>query len=225
MTTNSSLTSPIKTSEESKVDIGIFSTASHPIACLFHLLFKGAAIFRYFSNLYTFSFLFLNLFIGNEIVTFVVILVLSAMDFWTVKNITGRILVNLRWWSDIDEVGNEKWVFESNDDPERKREIGATDSFVFWAGLYLTPVAWGLFAFMDFIGFKFFWMYVCIMGFILSFTNTMAFYQCQKDHQSKVRSYIQEKTMSYVFGGAASSAFGGLKDLAVSRLPFFGNRS
>ena len=134
-----------------------------------------------------FSFLFLNLFLSNEIITFVVILILSAMDFWTVKNITGRILVNLRWWSDLDEVGNEKWVFESNDE---KREVGATDSFVFWGALYLTPVAWGVFAFMDFIGFKFFWMLLCILCLVLSSTNTMAFYQCQKDHQAKVKSFV-----------------------------------
>ena len=120
----------------------------------------------------------MNLFIGNEIMTFVFIIVFAAMDFWTVKNVTGRILVNLRWWSDLDEFGQEKWVFESNDDPATKREIGATDSFVFWGALYLTPVVWGFFAFMDFIGFKFFWMYVCILCFVLSFTNTMAYYQC-----------------------------------------------
>ena len=163
----------------------------------------------------------MNLFLGNEIVTFVIILIFAAMDFWTVKNITGRILVNLRWWSDIDEVGNEKWVFESN---EEKREVGATDSFVFWGALYLTPVVWGVFAFMDFIGFKFFWMLLCILCLTLSSTNTMAFYQCQKDHQAKVRSYVHEKAMSYVLGGAASSAFGGLRSMAMSRLPFFGNR-
>jgi hypothetical protein len=35
---------------------------------------------------------------------------------------------------------------------------------------------------------------------------------------------VQEKAMSFVLGGAASSAFGGLKDMAMARLPFFGNR-
>lgn len=100
------------------------------------------------------------------------------MDFWTVKNVTGRILVNLRWWSEIDDFGQEKWVFESVDDPEIKKGIGATDSFVFWTALYVTPVVWGFFAFMDLMGFKFFWMYVCILCLILSSTNTMAYYRC-----------------------------------------------
>ena len=131
-------------------------------------LFSGKLLFSKNS-----SFLFLNLFLGNEIITFVIILIFAAMDFWTVKNITGRILVNLRWWSDIDEVGNEKWVFESN---EEKREVGATDSFVFWGALYITPVAWAVFALMDFISIKFFWMLLCILCLVLSSTNTMAFY-------------------------------------------------
>jgi hypothetical protein len=43
--------SPSKTGDRdseggAKVDIGIFQTANHPIACLFHILFKVAAIFR-----------------------------------------------------------------------------------------------------------------------------------------------------------------------------------
>ena len=35
------------------------------------------------------------------------------MDFWTVKNITGRLLVGLRWWNHIDENGQSKWIFEN----------------------------------------------------------------------------------------------------------------
>lgn len=30
-----------------------------------------------------------------------------------VKNITGRILVGLRWWNYIDEEGKSIWVYES----------------------------------------------------------------------------------------------------------------
>ena len=52
--------------------------------------------------------------LDNDMLTIIVIISLSAMDFWTVKNITGRILVNLRWWSEVDPTGREKWVFESN---------------------------------------------------------------------------------------------------------------
>ena len=35
------------------------------------------------------------------------------MDFWTVKNITGRLLAGLRWWNHIDEDGKSQWIFEN----------------------------------------------------------------------------------------------------------------
>jgi hypothetical protein len=37
--------------------------------------------------------------LGNDILAFIAIILFAAADFWTVKNITGRILVGLRWWS------------------------------------------------------------------------------------------------------------------------------
>lgn len=35
------------------------------------------------------------------------------MDFWTVKNVTGRLMVGLRWWNYVDDNGQSHWVFES----------------------------------------------------------------------------------------------------------------
>ena len=78
--------------EEGLVDT-LFSTALNPVACLFHLAFKGTSIF---------CFIFLNALINEEILTFIVVVTLAAFDFWTVKNVTGRLLVNLRWDSHID---------------------------------------------------------------------------------------------------------------------------
>jgi len=37
------------------------------------------------------------------------------MDFYTVKNITGKFLVGLRWYSDFGPKGEEIWKFESFD--------------------------------------------------------------------------------------------------------------
>jgi len=39
----------------------------------------------------------------------------SAADFWTVKNITGRLLVGLKWHSVHQEDGTEEWQYESHD--------------------------------------------------------------------------------------------------------------
>lgn len=58
-------------------------------------------------------YLFFTPFIDSFITSFVFIVLLLSADFWTVKNITGRILVGLRWWNYIDEEGNSNWIYES----------------------------------------------------------------------------------------------------------------
>ncbi len=55
----------------------------HPVAVLFHLLFRVSAVVAY---------LLCNWFSSSFIVNFVVIVILLSMDFWTVKNITGQCL-------------------------------------------------------------------------------------------------------------------------------------
>lgn len=47
------------------------------------------------------------------IASFVAVVLLLSMDFWTVKNITGRLMVGLRWWNYVDDDGKSHWVFES----------------------------------------------------------------------------------------------------------------
>lgn len=71
---------------------------------VFHLLFRISAIVAY-----EFCEFFSNSFIAN----FVTVVLLLSMDFWTVKNITGRLLVGLRWWNYVDDDGNSHWMFES----------------------------------------------------------------------------------------------------------------
>lgn len=41
----------------------------------------------------------------SDVNTFIIVTVLSGIDFWIVKNVTGRLLVGLRWWSDFTEDG------------------------------------------------------------------------------------------------------------------------
>ncbi len=80
------------------------STLQHPVAVFFHLFWKVGALFSY---------LFLNWFASSFVVIFIVCIVLLAADFWTVKNVSGRLLVGLRWWNEIKEDGTNEWIFES----------------------------------------------------------------------------------------------------------------
>jgi hypothetical protein len=58
-------------------------------------------------------FLFSSLFFDNFISIFVTTILFLSLDFWTVKNITGRLLVGLRWWNYVDDDGKSHWVYEN----------------------------------------------------------------------------------------------------------------
>ena len=132
--------------------------ATHPGVCLWHMLFKAGALVCYF---------LLNLFINNQVITFISVILLSTFDFWVVKNITGRILVGLRWWSQVKEDGTEEWYFESL---EEKKNAGI-DSFIFWAVLYVTPVVWGVLAALSMMTFGIYNATLCLAALTLSGTN------------------------------------------------------
>ena len=67
--------------------------------------------------------------IGGLIVIIVVIMS-HAFDFWTVKNVTGRLLVGLLWHHERDEAtGREKLVYECKVDERKNNKV---DSTFFW---------------------------------------------------------------------------------------------
>lgn len=55
------------------------------------------------------------LFFDSFVIIFVVTVLLAALDFWVVKNVSGRILVGLRWWNEINDLGESVWKFECLD--------------------------------------------------------------------------------------------------------------
>lgn len=69
------------------------SKAANPIACVVHMIFKVLA---------GASYLFLGLFTSSSVHQFVAVLLLNSVDFWVVKNVTGRKLIGLRWWTFTD---------------------------------------------------------------------------------------------------------------------------
>lgn len=77
------------------------SRALHPKMCIATVAFKGAAFIMYF---------IFGLFL-SRVITFIFVTILGATDFWVVKNLSGRILVGLRWWSSYNEKGEEVWKF------------------------------------------------------------------------------------------------------------------
>nr|CAB3464021.1 unnamed protein product [Digitaria exilis] len=101
---------------------------ANPITCFFHVLFKAAALAFY---------ILFSLFVKSFVIIFVITVLLAALDFWVVKNVSGRILVGLRWWNEIDDEGNSVWKFECLDGESLAR-MNKKDSWLFWWTLYLT---------------------------------------------------------------------------------------
>ena len=127
-------------SSSDKIDFTNFlSHAKNPGIVFFTLFFKALAII---------SFLFLGIFGISEALIFIFVVILNSLDFWFVKNISGRILVGLRWWNEVKEDGSEEWKFESSHEVRAK----SIDTSIFWLSLYAAPVFWGVFFVLELIG-------------------------------------------------------------------------
>jgi len=151
--------------------------ASHPGMCLLHFFFKAAALVSY---------MFLNLFIGNYTLTFIVVILLSVFDFWSVKNLTGRILVGLRWWSQVNPDGTEEWKFEGLNE----KKSGGVDYWIFWGVLYLAPIVWTVFMVSSALSFALYNISLCAACLVLSATNLIGYIKCSKDHKKSMTGFI-----------------------------------
>lgn len=152
----------------------------HPVAAFFHIIFRLLALLFYFlANLMTNSF----------ITMFVVLVLLLSFDFWVVKNVTGRLLVGLRWWNYIDEDGNSQWMFES-----RKKKKGAksktlaAESRLFWLGLVIFPVIWIFLLVVALLSFKLTNIIIIFVAIVLTASNLVGYVRCKKDAGKDVKS-------------------------------------
>ncbi|MCL7022163.1 hypothetical protein MKW94_027662 [Papaver nudicaule] len=143
---------------------------ANPTTCFFHVLFKAGALAFYILSAFFFN---------SFVIIFVVTVLLAALDFWVVKNVSGRILVGLRWWNEINDLGESVWKFECLDQESLSR-MNKKDSWLFWWTLYLTAVAWiflGIFSVIRFQPDYFLVVGVCLT---LSIANIVGFTKCRK---------------------------------------------
>lgn len=181
--------------------------SQHPIASFFHVAFKLAAVAFY---------LFSGWFLDSFVVIFVICTLLLAFDFWTVKNITGRLLVGLRWWNEINPAdGSSVWRFESR---PANFHVHPQDSMLFWASLYLAPLVrfpsfkrfvashfsfqtnnkqqttmqlWIVLGIIALSSLKLQWLTVIAVAITLSSANAIGYYRCNNyDAKAGIRSFI-----------------------------------
>jgi len=67
------------------------------------------------------------------------------------------------------------------------------DTTIFWGALYLTPIFWLTFFILDLLGFKWMWAIVCLIGLILSGSNTVGYYKCSGEQKAKLSNFIRDK--------------------------------
>lgn len=147
----------------------------------FHLFFRGAAVVAY---------MFCGWFSDSFITSFVFVVLFLSADFWTVKNITGRLLVGLRWWNYVDDEGVSHWVFES-----KKGRVNNNEARIFWLGLILFPVFWGLFFLVALFGLKFKWLLLVMIALALNGANLFGYVKCNfganKDLNSAATDFVK----------------------------------
>lgn len=151
-------------------------TFKHPVAVFFHLVFRISAVLAY---------LLCEWFSNSFIASFVFIVLLLSMDFWTVKNISGRLLVGLRWWNYIDDSGQSHWVFESRKG-EEALSVNSAETRVFWIALVLGSMMWTFFFFVAIFRLNFKWFMVVCIGIILNGANLWGYLRCKIKNRQKL---------------------------------------
>jgi len=172
--------------------IDLLSTAGHPVTCVFHFAFKVAVLIAYFIGRY---------FSGDYVITFILATILAALDFWTVKNITGRILVGLRWWNHVKDDGSSQWVFESI--PEETM-LNSTDRTIFWFFVYLWPAIWAVLLVLNVIAFSLNWVLLDGMVFVFASSNLAGYWKCSADAKRKTREWVEKQGMRAVASAMSS---------------------
>lgn len=188
----------------------------HPVAAIFHVVFKLIAfLFYIFGGLFGLD--FINIFVA--------VILLVSMDFWVVKNVTGRLLAGLRWSNYIDDLGNSHWIFENKNSKTSQdqshdnlssfgEEIrnsggGTSDASIFWTALIVAPFFWTLFLLISIFRLNVQWFMLVLIASVLSLTNLYGYVRCRlgtSDIKNSVTSFVAKRVFqNFLTGGSSSS--------------------
>ena len=156
---------------------------SHPFAALFHIVFKLGALL---------AFIIGGLFSSASYVgVFIAVVLFLAADFWTVKNVTGRLLVNLRWWNEIKEDGTNQWIFECGQDAAN---VSAFDANYFWIVTYGNVIAWAILLIFNITTFS--RLPMAVLGLVLGGSNALGYTKCRRDAKKKMSQFIMRQAVA-----------------------------
>ena len=167
----------------------------HHSVALATVAFKAAALLTYIVSGFTQA---------GFVVVFVVCLVLLSVDFWVVKNVSGRLLVGLRWWNEIAEDGSSAWRFEKASE-ERQKAMDAFERKLFWYTLYGTPAVWLLLGIVGAVRFKIDYLLIVVIALAMNFSNVVGYVKASREQSQQVGTVVSGlKTAVGAMGGATS---------------------
>ncbi|SGY17417.1 BQ5605_C015g07778 [Microbotryum silenes-dioicae] len=206
----------------------ILSQSAHPGALVFLYLFRSAAVATY---------LFCGFVSSSYVFSTVLVVVLLSLDFWTVRNVSGRRLVGLRFWSQVDEDGTAFWVFESRSvstlhrgvDSRKSRLVADSnvripqpdqvanviDAKMFWIALYTFPVIWIALFFVGLLKFNLSFLPIVALALVFNLTNAVGY---TYDAKRRWATGVGMSGLLGSVGGLGGSMVTGLASNAFSRL-------
>merc|ERR1719369_2497141 len=105
---------------------------------------------------------------------FIPVMLLLSADFWVVKNVSGRLLAGLRWWSVVNEEGQLNWKYESWSQEERSLAQSGEATY-FWASLLGVEALWLLLATICVFSLSLKWLLLCCMALSLNTANLLGY--------------------------------------------------
>jgi hypothetical protein len=186
---------------------GLFKQSAHPMVLAFLYAFRVAAITVYILS---------GFFTSNYVLSTVVVVVLLAMDFWNCRNVSGRRLVGLRYWNQVDEDGESYWVFESRDPSHPANPI---DARMFWIALYSFPVLWVGLLIISFIKLNLSFVPITILALVFNVTNAVGFTYADRDAKQK---WTSGMAWNMGMSGLGGQLFSGVVKSGVGKV--FGSR-
>lgn len=158
-------------------------------------------------------YMFGSWFTSNFILIFVVCILLLAFDFWTVKNVSGRLLVGLRWWSFVKEDGNPEFRYESLDD---MTEISSFDSLVFWRSMWISIAFWICMLVLGVVRLQFTYMPIVGAALALNYFNATNYYQCSAEATEKLQKMVRNGMRHSAVSSALESS--GIRNWVLNTL-------
>lgn len=166
---------------------------NHPYICLLHICFKLLSIIIYFLG----PLLFRNTKSKENdfILTFAFTFIMVSIDFYLVKNITGRFLVKMIWWNDIREDYSSSFVFYATDETT----LNKLEKNIFWYSQYAFFCLWLLQTIQMLISLQICWFLLCVLCLTLSFCNVFNFWKSSKEQHNVVGNILNKINPSAVF--------------------------